>query len=156
MKFNDSLKYYLITIPIGVLSCLIFYLIGIEFVNIVFFMMAYIWHFSLLAPKVKEYALFGKNKYSLLSLVFKSNYYLQMFIRFEKFKYTSSVVRFLSPLIFTLFLFIVGGSGNLFFTILGSLVFEVIYLTIIRKGTTGVLSDPEIPPAIPTEENSHE
>lgn len=133
MKISYNLKYYLISIVLGVIFWLAFSLIKTEFINIIFFFMAYIWHFSLVAPEMKEYALRNKKGLSLLTLVYKANFYLQMFIRVEKIKYTASVVRAISPLVFTFFLFVAGGSGNLIFTLLGSFIFELIYLNIIKK-----------------------
>jgi hypothetical protein len=117
--------------------------------------MAYIWHFSLMAPKVKEMALTSRNKFSMLAVVFKFNFYLQMFIHIKDFKYTSSLVRAISPFVFTVFLYLVGGSGNFLFTILGSFMFELIYLGIMKKIITNTV-DLETPPMIPNEESSRE
>jgi hypothetical protein len=155
MKFSLSSKYYFMSIVLGLLSWVILLLVKIDFINIIFFNLAFIWHFALMAPEMKEHAIRGKSKYSLMSLVYKSNFYLQMFIRFNKIKYTSSIVRAISPFLFTFFLLIVGGSGNLLFTLLGSFIFEVFYLKLFIKIKDHV-DDLEIPPVIPSEEKSPE
>lgn len=133
MKLSIDSKYYGITIPVGILIWFGCSLINISFINIIFCMMAYIWHFSLLAPNVKEKVLKKGNRFSLLSIVFQTNYYLQMFISYPKNKIRSSLVRAISPLIFTFVLYFFGGSGNLIFTLIGSLIFESMYSLVLKK-----------------------
>lgn len=133
---------------------------GVAFVNLVFFMTGYVWHFALLAPGLKEKALASKHKYSFLSVIVRCNYYLQLFINIKRVPYSTSVVRAISPFIFTFCLLVFGGSGNLFFTLIGSLCFEVIYH--FTKNVVGEVNpsvnivDQDIPPVIPSEEKTHE
>lgn len=133
MKFTTNTKYYFLSIVFGFISWLILSLFNVEFINAIFFTMAYIWHFAFLAPEMKDYALKSKNKFSLLAVVFKLNFYLQMFIRYETFPYTASFVRAVSPLIFTFVLYLFGGSGNLIFAFLGSIIFEIVYFNVLKK-----------------------
>jgi hypothetical protein len=151
MKLSIQSRYYLISFITAAIFWLIFILLDIDFINVTFFIMSYIWHFTLLVPGIRENLLKRKIKYSFLSIVVKVNYYLQLFLPTEKIPYGASVVRAISPFLFSSVLLIAGGIGNLLFTLLGSLVFEAIYLVMkVRR------DDPEIPPAIPTEENVHE
>ena len=133
MKFSVNTKYYFFSIVFGLIFWLVLSLLNVEFINAIFFTMAYIWHFAFLAPEMKDYALKSKNKFSLLTVVFKLNFYLQMFIRYEAFPYTSSFVRAVSPLLFTFVLYLFGGSGNLLFAFLGSIVFELVYFNVLKK-----------------------
>jgi hypothetical protein len=126
-------RFYLISCIVGALFWGLLLLINVSFVNMIFALMAYVWHFALLTPGMKEMIFVRQNKMSMMSIVFKSNYYLQMFIRFEKIPFTTSLVRAISPLIFTFFLLVVGGSGNILFTLLGSLIFELVYLKLMPK-----------------------
>ena len=96
-------------------------------------MLAFVWHFSILAPGVKEFSFSKKNKFSLLGIVYRINFYLQMFIYYPKFKFTKQCVRALSPFLFTGLLFLVGGNGNLLFTLLGSYFFELMYYLLIGR-----------------------
>lgn len=127
MKLTGLTKYY-ITFFLSALflwSAMSYF--QIEFPNILFFFTAYVWHFALLAPGLKEKVFRGAPRFSFLTIVIKMNYYLQLFIHFKKFPFLSSFVRALSPFLFTLLLFVVGGSGNIAFTCFGSLTFELIY-----------------------------
>ncbi len=133
MKLTINTKYYFVSIFFGLLFWFVLSLLGVEFINSIFFTMAYIWHFAFLAPEMKDYALKSKNKFSLLTVVFKLNFYLQMFIRYEAFPYTPSFVRAVSPLIFTFVLYLFGGSGNLIFTFLGSIAFEFVYFLVLKR-----------------------
>lgn len=155
MKFSVNTKYYFFSIIFGLLFWFILTLMNVEFINSIFFTMAYIWHFAFLAPEMKDYALKSKNKFSLLTVVFKLNYYLQMFIRYEAFPFTASFVRAVSPLLFTFVLYLFGGSGNLLFTFLGSIAFEVIYFNFLKK-IIGKKDDGEIHRVFQHAENAHE
>lgn len=160
-KLSLLSQYYLISL-INLLVCWgILSLLAIDFINIVFFLTAFVWHFTLLTPGLRETVLLKNHKYSFLSVVVRVNYYLQLFINIKKFSYSSSVVRALSPAIFTFFLFVFGGGGNILFTLLGSFIFEIVYLMTKKwlKLTVNPLGDKdaaEIPPAIPNEEKFRE
>ena len=54
---------------------------------------------------------------------------------------------------FTLILMVVGGSGNVLFTLLGSVCFEATHYFLNKKTTLKPQDDSEIPPAIPSAEN---
>ena len=133
-------------------------ILTLEFVNTLFFSTAFIWHFTLLTPGLREKTLLNKNKYSFLSIVVKINYYLQLFIRIEKFSFGPSLVRAIMPLLFTCFLIVMGGSGNVLFSLLGSLCFECVFY--FCKSSKKIISvqpnDLEIPPVIPPVKNGHE
>ena len=122
-----------------------------------FFLMSYVWHFALLTPGLKEKMLTKKQRFSFINVVVRINYYLQLFIKIKKVPFGPSIVRALSPALFTLILMVVGGSGNIIFTLLGSVCFEVTHLFITRysKSTLVRQDDAETPPAIPNEENTH-
>lgn len=159
-KLSLLSQYYLISM-IGLVVCWsLLGVVEIEFINTVFFMTAYVWHFALVTPGLREKVLLHNHKFSFLAVVVRINHYLQLFINIKRLAYSASFVRALSPGIFTFLLFVFGGSGNLFFTLLGSLCFEVIYLS-SRKFTkvfipsAGTVS-PEIQPVIPSEEKSLE
>ncbi len=158
-KITDLTKYYAISFSGAILFWFAMILVNAEFVDLIFFMTAYVWHFALLAPGLKEKILSSKQKYSFLSIIIRLNHYLQLFINLKKLPYTSSFIRALSPLLFTLLLLMSGGGGNLLFTILGSAIFEIIAATTRRfykSNPSSQIIDQEILPEIPTAENSHE
>lgn len=153
-------QYYIISMVGLIVGWSLLSLIELDFINTVFFMTAYVWHFALVTPGLREKVLIHNHKFSFLSVAVRINYYLQLFINIKKIPFSTSLVRALSPCIFTFLLFIFGGSGNLLFTLLGSFCFECIYLSTRRftKGfiPLGDIAFQEIPPVIPNEENSLE
>ena len=122
--------------------------------------MSYVWHFALLTPGLKDKMLTKKQRFSFINVVVRINYYLQLFIKIKKVPFGPSIVRALSPLIFTLVLMIVGGSGNIIFTLLGSICFEITHYFLSKysrpKSTLKPQDDSETPPAIPSAESFHE
>ncbi|MBP9682115.1 MAG: hypothetical protein KBD76_11970 [Bacteriovorax sp.] len=150
-------RYYFISM-MGFIACWgILTILNVEFLNNLFFILAYVWHFTLLTPGLKEKMLIGgKTRFSFLSVIIRINYYLHLFIKIDKIPFGRSFVRAISPTAFTLLLLIAGGNGNIFFTLLGSVFFEFIYLLFLEKITLSLPSDPETPPEIPTSEMSHE
>lgn len=159
-KTSDLSRYYFFSFLGFVLVWALLLLINPDFVNQVFFITAYIWHFTLLAPGMKERVVASRQKYSFLSIVVRLNHYLQLFINLRNIPFSSSLIRAISPLFFTLALLVFGGGGNLFYSLLGSVSFELFYFLMKRflRGTSplGHINDPEILPAIPSEEKSHE
>ncbi len=164
-KITDLTKYYAISFSGAVLFWFALMVMNAEFVDLIFFLTAYVWHFALLAPGLKEKILSGElnkgQKYSFLSIIIRINHYLQLFINLKKFPYASAFIRALSPLLFTLLLLISGGGGNLIFTVLGSTVFEIIYIltksSFKNKANPSLqISDPEIQPEIPSVEKVRE
>lgn len=131
---NRSL-YYFVSLFMAIVYWLLLTLIDLDFVNIVFFLLAYIWNFSLLVPGALEYAFKSKSKLSLYVIAIKFNYYLSLFTKKYEFKFHNSIVRSISPALFTLLLLLIGGSGNVLFALLGSLIFEVTNLFIIERVT---------------------
>lgn len=135
-------------------------LLKVDFLNNLFFVMAYVWHFTLLTPGLKEKVMTSKQRYSFLSVVVRINYYLQLFIKITKYPFGPSIVRAISPLAFTSLLLIAGGNGNILFAILGSVCFEVSYYFLNKKMVTPAIlmppNDQETPPAIPSAENVRE
>ena len=102
------------------------------------------------------------HKLSFLAVVVRLNYYLQLFINIKRLPYASSFIRAISPALFTFLLFILGGQGNIVFTLLGSFCFEVMYV-IVKKKTDifGVsplrnIIDQDILPTIQNVEKTHE
>ncbi|AUN99817.1 hypothetical protein DOM21_01685 [Bacteriovorax stolpii] len=142
-KLSAKARYYIISFTNLAICWGILYLLNLDFLNIIFFLTAFTWHFALLTPGLKEQILTSNNRFSFLAVVVRSNHYLQMFINLKRVPYASSFIRAISPVIFTLLLFMVGGKGNLLFTLLGSLCFEVVYLFSKKKRD-------ELPP-IPSE-----
>lgn len=152
-------KYYAASLFIAILIWTVLSLLDVEFVNLIFFLTAYVWHFALLAPGLKEKIFAGKNKYSFLSIIIRVNHYLQLFINLKKIPFASGIIRAISPFLFTLLLLVCGGGGNLLFAILGSVSFEILFHAIKRYLSISPLlntNDQEILPAIPNEENSRE
>ena len=125
-------------------------------------MTAYIWHFSLVTPGLKEKVMTSHHRLSFLAIVVRVNHYLQIFINLKKLPYASSFIRALSPGLFTFMLFILGGTGNILFTILGSFLFEALYIFMKKKTAifqSSLLEHRENPgtaPMIPSAEKSHE
>ena len=160
-KLSINSRYYLICFANLGVWWLILALIKVEFVNLIFFLTAFVWHFALLTPGLKEKVMTNHHKFSFLAVVIRLNHYLQIFINVKRLPYAPSFIRALSPILFTFLLFILGGSGNIIFTILGSLAFEVAYL--ILKKHSSIFSSPlerrddlDTPPAIPSAEKSRE
>lgn len=165
-QLSDLSKYYFLSLVTLLIAWGLLSLIDLEFLNLIFFLMAFVWHFALLAPGLKQKVLTSHHRLSFLSVVMRIDHYLHLFIRFKKIPYSSALIRAFSPFFFCFLLFVFGGSGNLLFTLLGSLIFELMYFVVYLK----ILSHPiahsaspsndkddlEIPPAIPTEEINHE
>ncbi len=161
-KLSVQAQYYIISF-LGIGVCWgILSLTQVQFINIVFFMTAYIWHFSLVTPGLKEKVMLSHHRLSFLAIVVRVNHYLQIFINLKKLPYASSFIRALSPGLFTFMLFILGGTGNILFTILGSFIFEVIYIFMKKKTNifhSSLLEHREnldTAPMIPNAEKSHE
>ena len=162
-KLSLHSKYYLISffnlgICWGILT-----LLNIDFLNVIFFLTAFVWHFALVTPGLKEKVMTHHHRLSFLAVVVRLNHYLQLFINLKKLPFSSSFIRALSPAMFTFLLFIVGGGGNLIFTLLGSVCFEVIYLIVKNKTELLVEISPSehisglsTPPVTPNEEKIHE
>lgn len=166
MKVWDKLsilsKYYIISfVNLGICFGVI-YLIGSHFVDQIFFLTAFVWHFSLQTPGLREKVMTNHHKLSFLAVVVRLNHYLQLFINIKRLPYASSLIRAISPVLFTFLLFILGGHGNIIFTLLGSLCFEVVYVFLKNKTDVfGVsllkhINDQDIPPVIPNVEKTHE
>lgn len=131
-------------------------ILNIEFINTLFFMTSYVWHFTLLTPGLKEKMLTQKQRLSFINVVVRINYYLQLFIKIKKVPFGPAIVRAISPMLFTLTLMVVGGSGNILFTLLGSVCFEGTHYLFTRKTTSIPPIDSEIPPTIQSAESFHE
>ena len=161
MKVSALSRYYFFSFIGLVLIWLLLALLNVNFLDIVFFVTAFVWHFSLLAPGLKEKVLATNQKYSFITVMVRVNHYLQLFINLKKIPHSSAFIRAISPFLFCLFLLVFGGSGNLLFTLLGSACFEVLYL-VIRRFLGETFSPllhtdgPEIPPTIPHEEKTLE
>jgi hypothetical protein len=155
-KLSVLSQYYIVSVLSFFLWWSVLSLFKIEFTNGLFFTTSFVWHFTLLTPGLKEKMLTKKQRFSFINVVVRTNYYLQLFINVKKWKFGPSLVRALSPLCFTLLLILVGGNGNVLFTIMGSIAFESAHYLIAQKITLEHSNDPEIPPAIPNAESSHE
>lgn len=155
-KLSPLAQYYSITMFSFFIWWTVLYFLKIEFINILFFITSFVWHFTLLTPGLKEKMLTQKQRFSFINVVVRINYYLQLFIKIKKTEFGPSIVRALSPLIFTSLLVIAGGSGNVIFTIMGSIAFEAAHYLMTKKTTSTPPDDSEIPPTIPSAENSHE
>ena len=127
-KLSLLSRYYIVTGLTFVVVWSVFSLLEIEFVDNLFFTTTYIWHFSLATPGLREKVMASSHKMSFISLVVRVNYYLQLFIRFEKIPYRPSLIRAFSPLLFILLLKVIGGRGNILFGLMSSLIFESVYL----------------------------
>ncbi len=75
-----------------------------------------------------------------------------MFLPTHKWRFGPGVVRAISPFLFTSILLIVGGSGNLLFTLMGSFIFELVYFYFNKKFKVH-LDVQENPPVSPIVEN---
>lgn len=155
MMLSSLSRYYVISMSTFFVFWSLLFFLKIEFINILFFMTAFIWHFTLLTPGLKEKMLTKKQRFSFINVVVRINYYLQLFIKL-KFAFGPALVRAVSPLVFTLLLVVAGGSGNILFTLLGSMAFESAHYFLTKKTSAALTGDVEIPPAIPSEENFHE
>jgi hypothetical protein len=157
-------RYYLISMCSFFICWSLFTILNIEFLNTLFFVMSYVWHFTLLTPGLKDKMLTKKQRFSFISVVVRVNYYLQLFINIKKTSFGPAIIRALSPMIFTLILMVVGGSGNILFTLLGSVCFEATHFFLSEKyrlssapnSISKQLNDSEIPPTIPSVESFHE
>ena len=154
-------RYYLKSMSCFFLFWGLFVFFKTEFIDTLFFAMAFVWHFALMTPGLKEQMLTGRQKFSFLSIVVRINYYLQLFIKINKISFGSSIIRALSPFAFTFALMVVGGNGNIIFTLLGSVAFELTYYLMNKKKEVAEVisaqpSDRETPPTIPNAENFHE
>lgn len=133
-------QYYLFHFIVMGIYFLMNNLLDYPFTNTVFFLLAYAWHFTLETPGAKETWLKSSKRFSFIVMVFRFNHYLQIYaVHFEKkipkliFKYKGGLVRAVSPLLFASILLFFGGHGNLFFVLLGSLIFEILNQVVIKK-----------------------
>lgn len=129
-------QYYSIHFSVLILTLILFQFFNLLFENQIFFVMAYVWHFTLLTPGAKEMMLKSKRKYSFISIIFKMNHYLQIAFVSIQHKFPNKIVmikasllRALSPFLFCTILLFFGGRGDLVFVILGSLFFELFHWT---------------------------
>jgi len=160
-KLSILARYYVVSITSFLLCWGIFSLIGFQFLNFLFFTVGFVWHFALLTPGIKDQVFARHQRLSFLSMVVRTNYYLQLFVSTEKIPFKSSIIRALSPLLFSFLLMVLTNNGNLLFTLLGSLMFELAHALLIKmndepKAILNSPNAPEIPPAIPPEEISRE
>ena len=125
--------YYSLHFSILILTLISFQLFELLFENQIFFIMAYVWHFTLLTPGAREMMLKSNRKFSFISLVFKMNHYLQIAFVSIQHKFPQKIVnikapilRALSPFFFCAILIFFGVRGELFVVVLGSILFEFI------------------------------
>ena len=137
-------------------------LIDSNFVDQIFFLTAFVWHFALQTPGLREKVMTNHHKLSFLAVIVRLNHYLQIFINIKRLPYASSFIRAISPVLFTFLLFILGGHGNILFTLIGSFCFEVVYVYVKNKtdffGVSPLAhtSAQDTPPVIPNVEKTHE
>jgi hypothetical protein len=126
-KLGVRSKYYLSTFLTLFLCMGLFNFFNFAYVDIIFFITAYVWHLALLTPGLKEMVLRSHHRLSFLAMIMRFNHYLQIFINVKNIPFLSSLIRSISPLIFTLFVYVISGESYVLFTVLGSVVFEMIY-----------------------------
>jgi hypothetical protein len=149
-KLSILSRYYLISMFTFLIWWTFLFFVKIEFINILFFTTSFIWHIALLTPGLKEKMLTQKQRYSFINIIVRTNYYLPLFIKFDKWKFGSSIVRSISPTLFTLLLVIAGGSGNLFFSLLGSFAFESVHYFVAKKiDLNDIKTESNVPPELP-------
>lgn len=158
-KLSILARYYLISFINLSLWSRVLLLLNVEFINMIFFLTAFIWHFALQTPGLKEKVMTNHHRLSFLAVVVRMNHYLQIFINLKKVPFASSFIRTLSPAMFIFLLFILGGSGNILFAFLGSFCFEVVYLVYKKQTSDLILGslvntvETDTPPMIPNTEN---
>lgn len=155
IKLNFKVKYYLVSIMTLIIAWAIWSFFDFEFINLIFFTMAFIWHFTLLAPEMLDFTFKRKDRFSLITIVYKLNFYLQAIASIKQIPFKKALIRSISPILFSVLLVFFGGSGNLFFSVLGSFIFEFVY-SLLLKFSREKGGDFEIPPTIPSEETFHE
>lgn len=161
-KLSILSKYYIVSFANLGICFGVVYLVGSSFVDQIFFLTAFVWHFSLQTPGLQEKVMTNHHKLSFLSVVVRLNYYLQIFINIKRLKYASSFIRAVSPALFTILLFMLGGQGNIVYTVLGSFCFELVYILVKNKtdffgiNPLKYIAGQDTPPAIPSAEKTHE
>ena len=124
---KDRLEHYALGVFPLIFLTSILYLLGTSWFSILFFFVSYAWAFALLTPNFNQKVLSRKYRYSFLRLVLNVNVFFQDLLSGI---IPSSFIRVFSPFSFCLIMFMIASySGNLIFSVLGSLVFDVIYLT---------------------------
>ena len=93
MKVSPLSRYYFFSFITLAVIWLVLSLFNVNFLDIVFFVTAFVWHFSLLAPGLKEKVLATNQKYSFISVMVRVNHYLQLFINLKKVPHSSAFVR---------------------------------------------------------------
>lgn len=165
MKLTPTVKFYGVSFSTAAIFWGLLALVQVEFINIIFFLTAYIWHMALLTPGLKDTVMTNHHKLSFLAIIVRGNHYLQIFINLKRLPFASSFIRAISPALFTFLLFLVGGTGSILFTLLGSFFYEVIYLLVKNKtklyespafNPLAHINDLDTPPAIPNAEKNHE
>lgn len=127
VKLSERSKYYFFTFSMLMVWWGVFTIIELPFNELFFFATAYLWHLALVTPGLRDTVMRTHGKLSFLGMMVRLNYYLQLFINFKKLPFASSFIRAISPLLFAMLLYILGGSASVVYTVFGSLVFEVTY-----------------------------
>jgi hypothetical protein len=161
-KLSILSKYYIVSFANLAVWYGLISLIGVYFVDQIFFLTAFVWHFALQTPGLREKVMTNHHKLSFLAVIVRLNHYLQIFINIKRLPYASSFIRAISPVLFTLLLFLLGGHGNVLFTLIGSFCFEVVYVYVKKRTDFFGVSPlahtggPDTPPTIPNVEKTHE
>ncbi len=122
------IKYYFFHLFI-----LIFSLVAVEFLAwpmslFVFWLLSYIWHFTLCTPGAMENYFKSSKKFSFIRMVFKFHYALLVIFNFKKWNHLKpSLARSTSPILFALLLALLGGKIEWPSLLFGSLTFELFH-----------------------------
>lgn len=104
-------------------------------------MCGYLWVMALRSTELKEKSLDHAYRYSFIKFIFKMYQYAQVVYVPEKFsKWKGSIHRMIGPLVFALILFLISLSFASVLMILGSMMFELIWIKYQKLGVnTGPL-----------------
>jgi len=105
-------------------------LVGVFFINQLFFLTCFIWPLTIMSPGVFERISDVRYKYSFLGIMFKTYQRIDNLNDKDYFRYFS---RNIFPLAFTFVIFLVSSPSNFGFAILGTVGFELYYKFVIKR-----------------------
>ena len=125
---NKKIKrhYYIGGLPL-IFFLIIFHLLNIKIEYILFFLVSYIWNFTLSTPYLFLKIEKPNYRFSFMRSIYILNKFLGEIFSNSSFVISKRVIRSISPFIFVCVLAIFFNKINPLWGILGSFIFEVIY-----------------------------
>jgi hypothetical protein len=136
VNFGHS-RIYLKILPSLIISIIILDLLNFTFYNKIYFMLAFVWHFYMCFPGLEKRLEQRQYRFSLVKFAFVLNKKIHNLFKKPMDHKFSYLIRFLSPLVFTLTVLLLTKSGNPLFCLAGSTVYEVTFCLVNKFNKSG-------------------